>query len=236
MQRYFSNKLTNNYFELKSDDVYHIKTVMRMKQNDLIEVVYKEKLYLAKMIINDQTISFIKEKEIESSLNKKIYKVLFLPLLKEDKFSFIIEKATELGVDEIIPFETQRSIIKYDEKKLSTKYIRWQKIVKEASEQSKRLTIPIIKPLVTIDNINNLEGLKIICSTTEQQNSLKEVIKKEKFNIVNIVVGPEGGLTNEEEQKFVNKKFIPTTLGKQILRVETAPIYVLSNINYEIEN
>lgn len=228
MQRYFSNLKKDNTLLLSMDDLYHIKTVMRMKE-DYIEVVYNNQLHICKL---DKDYNAVIEKIIEEKKEKKHKYILCVPILKEQKMSFVLQKATELGVDEIVPILTKRSMIKVEGKE-DKKIIRWQKICKEASEQSKRLSIPIITKIKSIDELN-FDGLKIVCSTKEMQNSFKKVLKKEfSYDTIIMVIGPEGGLTFEEEKQLNENGFISVTLGKNILRVETVPIYLLSILNYE---
>lgn len=227
MQRYFTDFKKNDRFILKSDDMYHIKTVMRLKNNDLIEVVYDNKLHICHLFKDE----IIIDKVFDEEYNKKKYYILCLPILKEQKMSFVLQKATELGVDVIIPVITSRSIVKIND--IDKKITRWQKIVKEASEQSKRLDIPKIENITAIDNLK-IDGLKILCSTNEKENTLKKVLKNNyKCDKIVMIVGPEGGLTLKEEESLINLGFIKTTLGENILRVETAPIYLLSILKYE---
>ena len=105
--------------------------------------------------------------------------------------------------------------------------------MKEASEQSMRLNIPNISIMAKKD-VYKLDGLKILCSTNEKENNLKNVLKKNSnYAKILIVIGPEGGISPKEEEEYQNNGFIKTTLGNQILRVETVPLFVLSNIRYE---
>ncbi len=231
MQRYFSEVKKDNLFLLKDEDLYHIKTVMRMNINDEIEVVYEQKVYICKL---DKNYNAIIEKVIEDNKIKKINYVLCVPILQEQKMSFILQKATELGVDLIIPILTARSMVKVKDKE-NKKIERWKRICKEASEQSKRVTIPEVSEIKKITDLN-LDGLKIVCSTKEKDNTLKKVLKNNlKCDKIIMVVGPEGGLTLDEENKLIDLGFIPTSLGDNILRVETAPLYLLSVLNYEME-
>ena len=231
MQRYFSEVKKDNLFLLKAEDLYHIKTVMRMNINDEIEVVYEQKVYICKL---DKNYNAIIEKVIEDNKIKKINYVLCVPILQEQKMSFILQKATELGVDLIIPILTARSMVKVKDKE-NKKIERWKRICKEASEQSKRVTIPEVSEIKKITDLN-LDGLKIVCSTKEKDNTLKKVLKNNlKCDKIIMVVGPEGGLTLDEENKLIDLGFIPTSLGDNILRVETAPLYLLSVLNYEME-
>jgi len=224
MQRYFSSNLKDNNFILSNDDWYHINTVMRMKENDNIEIVYNNSLYLGR--IENKQIYMIK-KIMDKEISKRKY-ILCIPLLTDSKMSFVLQKATELGIDMIIPIYTKRSIVKINDK--NHKLERWYKICKEASEQSKRLSIPVITDIKELKDLEG-EGLKIVCSTTNKSITLKQVLNK--CDTITFVVGPEGGFTNDEEELLVNKGFIPITLGENILRVETVPIYILSILKYE---
>lgn len=230
MQRYFALEKKENLFVLKNDDYYHIKVVMRLKIGEKVEVVYNQEAYLCK-IINNYQIEIVKKIE---SKQAEINTVLILPLLKEQKIDLILQKSTELGISEIVFFNAKRSIIKLDEKQELKKIERWKKICKEAAEQSKRVTIPNIKILKNINDLENFEGLKLICSTIENNNNLKKVLQANKKCVkINMIVGPEGGFEPNEEQNIINFGFIPVSLGNTIMRVETVPIFLLSVINYE---
>ena len=230
MQRYFSSNKVDNKFLLKSDDLYHIKTVMRMKFKDLIEVVYDNNLYICHL---DEDYNAIIDNKIEEEREKKVYITLCLPLLTEQKFSFVLQKATELGIDEIIPVITERSIVNLKDKQ-DKKIERWNRICKEASEQSKRLDIPKISEVKKISDLN-LDGLKIVCSTKEKSKTLKNVLQNTtNCDRMVMMVGPEGGLSLKEEDVLISLGFIPVTLGNNIMRVETVPIFMLSILNYEM--
>lgn len=230
MQRYFSDNKLNDKFQLKEDDLYHIKTVMRMNPSDLIEVVYENKLHICHL---DEEYNAVIDKKIEEEKIKKVYTTLCLPLLTDQKFSFVLQKATELGIDEIIPVITERSIVNIKDKQ-DKKITRWNRICKEASEQSKRLDIPKISEVKKIKDLE-LEGLKIVCSTKEKSKTLKNVLQNTKScDKMVIMVGPEGGLSCNEEEVLISLGFIPVTLGTNIMRTETVPIYMLSVLNYEM--
>ena len=233
MQRYFSNKLEDNKFELNSDDLHHISRVMRMKTGDNIEVVYNSEVYICELEINDNINILVKEKA-ESKEVDPIEKVLIIPLLKENKIDLILQKATELGVSKIIPVIMERSIIKLEKDRENKKIERWNKICKEASEQSKRVNIPIVTEVKSLREIENENGLKIVCSTKEKDNTIKKFLTNNKdYNKINIVIGPEGGITPKEEEYLNSIGFNSISLGNNIMRVETVPIYILSVINYE---
>ena len=230
MQRYFALKKIDNSFILSDSDIYHIKVVMRMNTNDLIEVVYDKTLYLCELII-DKDITINIKNEL-SKISEDINITLILPILKEQKMDLIIQKATELGVNKLIFINTERTIVKIDKNKIDNKLNRWIKIAKEASEQSKRYNIPIIEIRSGIKDLIGLKGL--VCDTNSKEmikTSLKTI---NKYDTINIVIGPEGGLS-KNEIKYLNEiGFTSVSLGNRILRVETVPLYILSIINYEL--
>lgn len=227
MQRYFAKERKNNEFYLNDDDIRHIRLVMRMKDNDEIVVVEDKIPYLC--YLKDNHI-LIKE-QLETFSDTK-YVTLIIPVLKEQKMDYILQKATELGVNEIITYYSDRGIIK--ETNNNTKKLeRWMRIIKEASEQSYRVDIPKIS-ITSLENLN-LDGTNIICSTNEKSKNIKNILKSINiYDRINVAIGPEGGFSNREENLLVNKDFISVTLGNRILRVETVPLFIMSVINYEI--
>lgn len=234
MQRYFTNVKENNHFILNKDDIYHITKVMRMRDYDNIEVVYQKKLYLCELegVSKDIKINIIEE--LEQEIDNFIDVTLIIPLLNENKMDLILQKATELGVSKIIPVITERSIVKLDDKREQKKIERWNKICKEASEQSKRTDIPIVTEVLTLNDLENLEGKKIVCSTLEKENNIRIYLKKNKMcDKINVVVGPEGGLSKKEEELLNKMGFESISLGPRIMRVETVPLFILSILNYE---
>ena len=234
MQRYFAEKKEDNNFSLYESDIHHIKNVMRYHENDLIEVVYDKILYTCKITnISPLSLEIIDAKEKES--NSKVTLTIALSLVNEQKMDLILQKLTELGVSRIIPIVTTRSIIKLDEKRIEKKLTRWKMICKEASEQSKRIDIPIIDDIKKIDDIINLNNdIKLLCTLKEKPISINNYLPNQIKDIL-FAIGPEGGFTDEEEQKLLNNGFKPVSLGKRVMRVETAAIYVASIINYIYE-
>lgn len=232
MQRYFSNSKETGKLFLINDDIYHITRVMRMKDNDKIEVIYDNDLYICNVIINELPWVDIISKEEGKIEDKEI--ILAIPLLKEQKMDLVLQKATELGVTKIIPVIMERSIVKIDDSKEVKKIDRWSKICKEASEQSKRNSIPVISNIMTLKELVKEEGIKIVCSTIEKENNLKKFLTEHKnYDKIIIVVGPEGGISSKEEEYLVSEGFTRVSLGKRIMRVETVPIFILSALNYE---
>ncbi|MBQ4634499.1 MAG: 16S rRNA (uracil(1498)-N(3))-methyltransferase [Bacilli bacterium] len=230
MQRYFAKEKDNNKFILGQDDYYHIKTVMRMVAGDKIEVVYENVPYLCELTSDYEVL--IKEELTKTDVNCEVN--LILPLLKEQKMDLVLQKSTELGVNNIYLFNAKRSIIRFDVCKENRKLERWSRICKEASEQSKRCDIPNIIVVDKTSDLAKLDGLKLICSTLEIKNNLKKVLQSNKNCAkINLIVGPEGGFDPKEETNLIELGFIPVTLGNTILRVETVPIFLIGAINYE---
>lgn len=231
MQRYFVKEKNNQNFILENTDIHHIKKVMRCKNNDKIEIVYDKKVYLCNIDdIDTLTLSIIDSYEEERESNIEL--TIAVSLVQEQKFDLILQKLTELGVNNIIPVKTERSIVKLDKSKEEKKKIRWENICKEASEQSHRVTIPKVHNIISLKELlNQKKELNLICSLNEKTKPLEEYLTKDLKNIL-FVIGPEGGFSNKEEQFLTENGFESTTLGKRVLRVETAAIYVASIINY----
>ena len=235
MQRYFSHELKDNIFKLNNDDLYHITRVMRMKENDLIEVVYEKEVYLCSLEFRGNDVNIKVKEKIEELSEDNHEIVLIIPLLKEAKMDLILQKATELGVSKIIPVIMERSIVKIDSDRELKKIERWTKICKEASEQSMRVTIPVITEVKKLSDLKEIEGVKLVCSTKEKQNTIKMFLQtNQSYDKINIVIGPEGGITLKEEEYLNSIGFESVSLGKRIMRVETVPMFILSVLNYEI--
>ena len=231
MQRYFGHKIENNHIILDEKDYHHIKNVMRMHVGDNIECVIDNQLYLCE-IDTDFKVSIKEAKNQKDDKYPEI--VLIIPALKEQKMDLIFQKATELGVKGFIIFPFVRSMVKIDDRKEKVKIERWLRICKEASEQSMRLDIPFINIEKDMDSLEKLDGLKLICSTNESKNYIKDTLKNNRdYDRIYIVVGPEGGLDLKEEKLLEQKGFKKITLGTQIMRVETVPIFLTSVIRYE---
>lgn len=232
MQRYFTDNKDNNTFILSKDDSYHALKVMRLTVNDKIEVVFENNLYICNIVnTNNLVIANIINSSISKSDNFNI--TVVQSLVKEQKMDLILQKSTELGVTEIIPLETERCLIKSNDKYYK-KIDRWKKIVKEASQQSKRLDVPIVSNVLEIDELIKLNyDIKILCSVNEKSVMLNKIINKDIINKrILIVVGPEGGFTDYEEELFTNNGFIRVSLGNNVLRTETVSLYLLSVIGF----
>ena len=236
MQRYFALSKNNNKLILNKLDIHHIKNVMRMKINDNIEVVYNSKLYICnidKISNDDVEISIVEELNDFNELSIDV--TIAFSLVKEEKVNLILQKCTELGINSFIPLELSRCVVKIDKNKEVKKIDRWQNICKEASEQSKRNIIPKVYNIMKLKDLINLDyDLKLVCSVNQDVLNIKKVLQNnKKCDKIIFVIGPEGGISKEEETFLIENNFIPISLGNRVLRTETAPICIGSIINYE---
>lgn len=160
-------------------------------------------------------------------------------LPKGSKMEFIIQKATELGVSRIIPFISSRSIPRLTGDRAAGKAVRWRKVAVEASRQSGRGDVPEVSRIVSFDEMlraTDGDALRIILWEAEEQRGLREILTDERYAGADsfcVVIGPEGGFSWEEIEQARHEGFLTASLGKLILRTETAPLAVLSILQYE---
>ena len=230
MQRYF---IKNKDMLLEESDIRHIKKVMRMSINDKIEVVYNNKLHICEITSLEPFNIKVIEK-LDEDKKTKIELTVAVALVKEQKMDLILQKLTELGVSKIIPVSMERSIVKLDKERFNKKKLRWESICKEASEQSKRTNIPIIEDIKSIKDLTKEDAdLKLVASTKEKEKLLNYYLQSiEDCAKIIMVIGPEGGISDKEEDILVSNGYNRVSFGNLIFRVETATIYVASIINY----
>ena len=224
-------------------DVNHIKNVLRMKIGEEIAVSNGEdgKEYRCgiEAFSEDEVICglrFMKEDGVE--LPSKI--ALFQGLPKADKMELIVQKAVELGVGEIIPVAAGRSIVKLDEKKAKAKVSRWQGIAEAAAKQSRRGVIPKISEVMSIKEAvayaDSMDVKLIPYELAEDMAKTKEIISGIRpGESVAVFIGPEGGFEEKEIAAAMERGFLPVTLGKRILRTETAGFTVLAWLRYHLQ-
>lgn len=245
MHRFYveQEQITNDQFRIFGGDVNHIKNVLRMKENEEIIICNgqgQDFHCIIGQISSEEIIGKIqKVTESSTELGTKLY--LFQGLPKKDKMELIIQKAVELGIYEIIPVITKRTIVKLDEKKKEQKKLeRWQSIATSAGKQSARGIIPkIVKPMNYQEALNYAATLDyniIPYEKAENIEKTREIIKGTKSkNSIGIFIGPEGGFEESEIEKAMNIDVKPITLGRRILRTETAGLTILSIIMFELE-
>lgn len=224
------NSRVGDRFFINGADLNHIKNVLRLKVGDEILISCEGQSHLCQIsLFSDDSLEaqIIEENANSTELETKI--CLFEGLPKGDKLETIIQKTVELGVYKIIPVEMARSIVKLDDKKKKQKRERWQAICESAAKQSKRNIIPEISlPLKFNDALKEAEKLDLLLVPYENENGMQETLSALKglaeHKSVGIFIGPEGGFEESEIQslKKLGGKII--SLGKRILRTETAAI------------
>lgn len=239
MQRYFVDKQQNDYYLLQ-EDMHHFVKVMRGKINDKVTCIYKGNVFLAKVVdLTSGLLCFIEN--IETDIELDVDVTLIYALTKGEKFDLVIQKATELGVRTIVPVVTKRCVVKIDVDKFEKKRVRYQKIAKEACQQCYRTLIPSVEPLCNLDTIKpylsdyNLVAYEEIAKENNHGKLYEVVSKLQKGQSITIIVGSEGGFEQNEIDQLVEQGVEVCSLGKRILRSETAPLYMLSVIGYSRE-
>lgn len=231
MQQYFGKSKKGNIINLNKKDFNHIKNVMRMKGSEEVFVVMDNKRYLCSM--NEDLKSVTIKEELQTKMkNKEI--LLYVPFLQDEKMSLIFQKGTELGVTKFIVVDFEHSKYKLDDEHKAKKLERWNKIIVEASEQSYRNDIPELEKFINVKEIKSVKGMNIVCSLdTSCVKMISEVLNRETLcDKISIVFGPEGGISKSEEDIIVSRGFERVSLGKNVLRTETAGLYVISIIKY----
>ena len=225
-------------------DVNHIKNVMRLKQGDEISVRTgqddREYRYGIEEFTDSEVVCrlrFVKEADVE--LPVKVY--IFQGLPKADKMELIIQKAVELGAAEIIPVQMRRCVVKLDGAKKGKKTQRWQAIAESAAKQSRRAVVPLVREPMTMEEAvrfaeQNTDVRLLPYELQEADGSTREVMDGiREGSAVSIFIGPEGGFDPAEVELARKAGVVPISLGKRILRTETAAMVALSFLIYHFE-
>ena len=239
MNRFFTDEaIINNTVTLTDDAVHHIKNVIKLTEGEQIVLIKNKKELLCRIdkIEKNSIIVYVVE-ELDSDSEPPYDITLFQGIAKGDKLDFIVEKAVEAGVMEIVPFKMARSIAKIEGKDVAKKVERFQKIAKSAAQQCGRLVIPKVQEPKTPKQVDwDAFDLKLLCYEDENKTTLKEVLKSNSSaKRIALVIGPEGGISPEEVAFLTEAGFLSVSLGKRILRCETAGLYALANIQYELD-
>ncbi len=228
---------------IMGSDVNHIKNVLRMKVGEELAISNgvdgREYRCAIASFEEDSVICelrFIKEDGVE--LPSQVY--LFQGLPKADKMELIIQKAVELGVHAVVPVATKRCVVKLDDKKAKSKIARWQGIAEAAAKQSKRRIVPEVTEVMSFKEalafVKDFEVKIIPYELAEDMSKTKEIIEGlQPGQKIAVFIGPEGGFEDAEVQSAMEMGVEPITLGKRILRTETAGFTVMSWIMYKLE-
>ena len=233
-----NDQFYNHTVDIKNENFNHIKNVLRMKIDDELIVSNKEtgSSFLCKISeIGDNKIvcNIIEERE---STEPAVEVSLFQGIPKSDKMELIIQKNVEIGINKIYPVEMKFCIGKIKDNK---KITRWQTIAEAAAKQSKRNIIPTIENPISFKEMAEIlkeYDLALIAYENEEKTNIKEVLQQNPdAKKIAIIIGPEGGISKEEVESLVSNGAKEVSLGKRILRTETASISMLSMIMYQYD-
>ena len=241
MPKFFFNKndISRGQVQMFGEDEKHIKTVLRAREGEEVTLCDGEGMdYQCRIASLERGVllDIISKEVCETEPKTKI--TLYQGLPKADKMELIIQKCVELGIDRIVAVSTERAIVKLD-KKEAKKLERWQKIAEAAAKQSGRGKIPEISQQVlkfkeAVAEAKNLDGA-IIPYEREQETGIRQFVQGFKGESVGIFIGPEGGFSDEEIALAQENGIIPITLGKRILRTETAGMTTTAILLYELD-
>jgi 16S rRNA (uracil1498-N3)-methyltransferase len=234
MQRYFikNEQVHHNKIVIANDDVHHIKNVMRMQVGDEVICCDESQVYLAKIESISNIVNLTIEKLLDYDNELKIQVTIAQGLVRREKTEEVIRRLTELGCYAYLPVTMRRSIVKANPDKLE----RWYKIIKEASEQSQRNKLMMLKEPLAFNDFLKLAPQYDLClyaHVSEDNNSFNKIINQFNGQKILVLVGPEGGYDDTEIQTLETNGFKRISLGKRILRTETAPLYIMSVLGYE---
>lgn len=246
MQRFFveTHQIdeANRCIHIEGSDVNHIRNVLRMKTGEEVWISdgtsVEYQCEIEEFTDTEVLLKILDTSESEYELPNKLY--LFQGLPKGDKMELIIQKAVELGVHEVIPVEMKRCVVKLDAKKAEKKIVRWQQISESAAKQSKRMLIPQIHSVLgykeALSYAAQLDITLVPYELAKGMKETREIIGSIKRNqSVGIFIGPEGGFEEAEIEEALAANAKPITLGKRILRTETAGLAILSVLMFQLE-
>ena len=244
MQHFFvdASQVSEETIRIEGTDVNHMKNVLRMRIGEEVTVSDGQgKEYLCQVLDLEEEqvqLKIVETKASDAELPSKIY--LFQGLPKQDKMELIVQKAVELGVYQVIPVATKRAVVKLDAKKAKKKVERWQQIAVSAAKQAGRGIIPAVGEVCTyaqaLKYAEELDVVLIPYELAEGMEETKQIIAEIRpGQSVGIFIGPEGGFEKEEVEQAVKAGAEPLTLGKRILRTETAGLTMLSVLMFHLE-
>ncbi|UTR09346.1 16S rRNA (uracil(1498)-N(3))-methyltransferase [Evansella sp. LMS18] len=247
MQRYFIDEsgFLEDHVEITGEDSKHIQRVMRMEPGDSIICCSASRgCFICEITSFEGEMAsarIIAEEKKDTELPVSVTIAHGLP--KGDKLELVIQKGTELGAFSFIPFSAERSVVKWDKKKGEKKLTRWNKIAKEAAEQSHRQKIPLVEDVKSLKELTDLfknytcvlAAYEEAAKSDEKSSFHSELKKLGPGDSLLFIAGPEGGFSDREIEIMKQHGAVPCGLGPRILRSETAPLYGLSAISYHFE-
>ena len=238
MHRFFIPQLYNEEMSIIGVDAKHIGKVLRMQPGDKLQIVSDDGVSALAEItaISESTVTVHCLEVLAESHEPAVKITLAQGLAKGEKMDFIIQKAVELGAYSIVPVAMEHSVVRLDGAKADKKVERWQKIAEAAAKQSKRDIIPQVQAVQSVSQMlaNNNCKTKIIAYECEDRMSLKTALREAgQLDDLLLIIGPEGGISEGELSKAREAGAVPVSLGRRILRAETAGLVAMSAIFYE---
>ncbi len=241
MRRFYasSERISSGKIKLSPQETHHLISVDRFKKGDEILVFDGNGNEYKSIIFSTEKAGAVLEIKKKIRRQKRSYAIrVAVCLPKKSKFETIIEKCTQLNVDEIIPLISERTIVKIDKTKTQAKLKRWQKKIIEAAKQSNRAKFPALRKVSRFNEFveNLIKNSFILIPTLYSAGNLKSALKNiQTYKDITILIGPEGGFSPAEVKLAEAKGAVAVSLGRTILRTETAVIFIVSVINYEME-
>ena len=242
MSRFFvkPEQVSSDKIRISEAEAHHIKDVMRLGVGDEVlafDGTGKEYTGLIEKISSKEVIVKIKS-AIEAKKKKRFEITLVQAIPRLEKMDFIIQKATELGVDKIMPVITKRTIVVLEGERAKQRLSRWERIATEAAKQCGRVVVPKIEPITDFRSAleqTKKSSLRLLAALVKEQVKLKQALKDFQEGNISVFIGPEGDFTEEEVNSAREQGVVIVSLGELVLRAETASLYMLSSINYEIQ-
>ncbi len=238
-----ANIINNTALLTEQEQLHHLKNVLRVEPGDKYAVFDDSRSqYTAEVTeVKTNAIKFRLSNKFKLSQTTEINLTVVCAIPKKSKMEDIIDRLTQLGVARIIPLESERVIVKLDSDKKNTRLQKWQKVALNASQQSQRDVLPIIDPIMKFKEVLGIAGsfdLKLIPTLPGKRQTIKDVLAKcqSKPKTIIVLIGPEGDFTPNEIESAIKAGFVPLSLGKTVLRVETAAIAVASFIKLYAED
>ena len=220
-RRFFVDQIESGHAQISGEDAHHLTRVLRVEPGQLFEISDNRNLYLAEIqVVRKDLVSFLIREQL--AVPQPLVRIhLLASLIRFERFEWMIEKATELGVESITPVNAARSEKGLD-RAVEKRIARWRKIAREASEQSRRVRLPEIHPAIAVAAALSIQGdCRLVLDEAQQARTICSVLAADR---VALLVGPEGGWTDSERSSAVTHGWTPVGLGNTILRTETAAI------------
>ncbi|WP_303815607.1 16S rRNA (uracil(1498)-N(3))-methyltransferase [Selenomonas ruminantium] len=240
MRRLFYKGLLADTIEITGSDAHHLMHVMRAKAGQEVTVVDDEGSVacMEMTAFREDAVTLVLKERLAANTESPLELVLAQCLLKADKMDYVVQKAVELGVTEIVPVKSHNCVVRYDAKKAAARQARWQKIAEEAAKQCGRTALTEVTPITDLSNLirenSDTEDTEIVfCYENEDETTVKSCLQTAKGKRLILLIGPEGGFTLDEAQAVQEAGGKAVTLGPRILRAETAAVAAVTVAQYE---